>query len=272
MKSNNSGDTARTSRPATLERRERRREDDQALMREYARTRDLKLRNELVLRYRRLAKYAAGKFVGSGATTSEDLAQVAYMGLISAIERYDPDHGQCFATFALPTILGTIKRYLRDHNWLVKAPRRLRDLAGRLRGVRNRMEQQLGRVPTVSEMAAAAEVTEEQLLMAMEVDTLYYTNSLDYTGRTDADGQDELSHEVIGQADPEFGIIDDRESLIALLNVLDDRQQTILRARFWQDATQQQVADRLGISQMHVSRLERLALKRLREVLSTELV
>lgn len=242
-------------------------DDPQALLREYARTRDIQVRNRLVVLHERMVRYLASRF-GSGAGTSlDDLVQVGYVGLIAAIDRFDPDKGVSFVTFAVPTILGEIKRYFRDQTWGLKAPRRLRELGLSLRKLREQLEQSLGRPPTVPEMAAAANVSEERLLQAMDLDRIYQPASLD-AHLQDENGDDKSSFwEAIGRADPELIAIEEREMVRHALERLDQRQRAIIYYRFFEEASQAEVAGKLGISQMHVSRLERQALKRLRALL-----
>jgi RNA polymerase sigma-B factor len=242
-------------------------DDPQALLREYARTRDIQVRNRLVVLHERMVRYLASRF-GSGAGTSlEDLVQVGYVGLIAAIDRFDPDKGVSFVTFAVPTILGEIKRYFRDQTWGLKAPRRLRELGLSLRKLREQLEQSLGRPPTIAEMAEAANVSEERLLQAMDLDRIYQPASLD-AHLQDENGDDKSSFwEAIGRSDPELIAIEEREMVRHALERLDQRQRTIIYYRFFEEASQAEVAGKLGISQMHVSRLERQALKRLRALL-----
>jgi len=241
--------------------------ETRALLREYAKTRDIQVRNRLVLLHERLVRYVVARFSASGASSGDDLLQVGYLGLIAAIERYDPDAGNCFTTFAMPTMLGVIKHHLRDQTWLVKAPRRLRELATRLRKLRSELEQRLGRPPTAAEMAEAAGVSEERLLEAMEVDQVYQPFSLDGCSQEDdAEGTAPFG-DVMGAADPAFAAVEEREMVRHALDRLSDRERAIIEARFFEEAPQAEVAGRLGISQMHVSRLERRALQRLKELL-----
>ena len=243
-------------------------DDTQALLREYARTRDIRLRNRLVQLHERMVRYLAGRFGSSVGTSLDDLVQVGYVGLIAAIDRFDPEKGVSFVTFAVPTILGEIKRYFRDQTWGLKAPRRLRELGLSLRKLREQLEQRLGRPPTVSEMALAAGVSEERLLQAMDLDRIYQPASLD-AHLQDENGDDKSSFwEAVGRPDPELTAIEERETVRRALERLDQRQQSIIYYRFFEDASQAEVASRLGISQMHVSRLERQALRRLKALLS----
>src|SRR5688500_6413672 len=189
-------------------------DDPQELLRQYARTRDIEVRNRLVRLHERMVRYLAGRFGTSAAGTStEDLVQVGYVGLIAAIDRFDPEKGVSFVTFAVPTILGEIKRYFRDQTWGLKAPRRLRELGLSLRKLREQLEQSLGRPPSISEMALAAGVSEERLLQAMDLDRIYQPASLD-AHLQDENGDDKSSFwEAIGRPDPELTAIEERESL-----------------------------------------------------------
>lgn len=242
-------------------------DDSLALLREYARTRDVDTRDRLVLLHERMVRYLAGRF-GTGAGTSlDDLVQVGYIGLIAAIDRFDPEKGVSFVTFAVPTIMGEIKRYFRDQTWGLKAPRRLRELGLSLRKQREQLEHKLGRPPTVPEMALAAGVSEDRLLQAMDLDRIYQPASLDAHLQDDNGDEKSAVWEAIGRSDPELGAIEEREMLRRAVSRLDERQQTIIKFRFFEEASQAEVARRLGISQMHVSRLERQALRQLRALL-----
>ena len=242
--------------------------DTQTLLREYARTRDLAVRDRIVAQHEGLVRYLAGRFAPRGATSPEDLVQVAYMGLISAVERYEPDGGASFVTFAMPTVVGVIKHYLRDHTWSVKAPRRLRELAGRVRKLRAVLEQKLGRDPTVPELAEAAEVTEERLIEAIEVDRMYLPASLDSCMQDEQRESSSSASDWMGREDARYAWIEDRELVRTALQALNAREREIIHQRFFGEASQTEVARSLGISQMHVSRLERRALQRLRVFLS----
>jgi len=239
----------------------------QGLLREYAKTRDPALRARLVAMHERMVRYLASRFGLGAGTTTEDLIQVGYIGLLSAIDRYDPAKGVSFATYAVPTIMGELKRYFRDQTWGLKAPRRLRELGLSLRKLREDLEQSLGRPPSVQEMAQAANVSEERLLQAMDLDRVYQPASLD-ARVTDESGEERTSAwDAVGDVDPQIARIEERESLRHALDRLEPRQRRIVELRFFDEMSQAQVARHLGISQMHVSRLERQALQRLRRML-----
>lgn len=242
--------------------------DARRLFEEYARTRDIELRNRLVLMHDRLARSIAARFGKSGGNSEEDLRQVAYLGVIAAVERYDPNAGVSFLTFAAATIVGVIKHYLRDHGWLVKAPRRLREFGMTLRKVRARLELELGRTPTIPELAAAAGVDEERVLLAMDIERNYQPTSLDVHLRDDM-GEDTGSHfDALGGLDSRYVAIEERETVMGMLAHLDSREREIIYQRFYGEASQAEVAAQLEISQMHVSRLERRALQRLKVLLA----
>lgn len=242
--------------------------DARRLFEEYARTRDVELRNRLVLMHDRLARSIAARFGKSGGNSEEDLRQVAYLGVIAAVERYDPSAGVSFLTFAAATIVGVIKHYLRDHGWLVKAPRRLREFGMTLRKIRARLELELGRTPTVPEIAEAAGVDEERVLLAMDIERNYHPTSLDVHLRDDM-GEDTGSHfDALGDVDPRYEAIEERETVMRMLAHLDAREREIIYQRFYGEASQAEVAAQLEISQMHVSRLERRALQRLKVLLA----
>lgn len=235
-----------------------------ALFREYKRTQDPRIRDRIVVLHERMVRYLASRYSPSGGASADDLVQVGYIGLLAAIDRFDPDKGVSFVTFAVPTITGEIKRYFRDHTWALKAPRRLRELGLALRKQREQLEQRLGRAPSVAEMAEAAGVSEEKLLEAMELNRIYQPASLDAHLQSDQSDDGGTAWEALGNVDPGLAAIENRLNLGRALHELDERQQEIIRLRFFEEVSQAQVAARLGISQMHVSRLERQALQQLR--------
>jgi RNA polymerase sigma-B factor len=243
-------------------------EDVGQLLAEFARTRDLELRNRLVILHEPLVRHLVNQFSPGVGHSSEDLLQVGFLGLIGAIERFNPETGVRFMTFAVPTIVGVLKRYLRDHGWLVRAPRQLRELGTRLSQLRADLEQRLGRSPTVLEMAEAAGVTEERLLHAMDLNGILWPASLDAPPpETSGDGTASF-WETVGQIDPRIAAVEEREALRRALESLEPRQRAILHFRFFGHASQAEIAKRLGISQMHVSRLQRRALKLLKAELT----
>lgn len=238
------------------------------LIAEFAKTRDPRLRDRIVLMHERMVRYLASRF-DNRLSPQEDVVQVAYIGLISAIDRFDPKKGGCFITYAIPTIVGEIKRYFRDQTWVLKAPRKLRDLGLNLKKLRRDLEQKLGRSPSVQEMAEAAQVTEERLLQAMEVNQAYIPCSLDTVlyGR-DGSRKGPVS-ECVGESDAELQRIEERDAFKRAIAMLPPRYQLIIQLRFYDELSQANVGRQLGISQMHVSRLERRALRDLQRILTS---
>jgi len=262
---------ASASRPATkrLPRvtTERSSADTWVLLNEYSRTRDLRLRNDLVHRLESFVRKLVDRFTPAGGNSREDLLQVGFMGLIAALERFDPASGVQFVTFAAPTVTGVIKHYLRDQGWMVKAPRRLRELAMSLPRLRATLETRYGRSATIREIAEAAGVTEERLLEAMDFNLISEPTSLDLQ-RADPEGGSCSLAEAVGAPDPEILAIEDRETVRQALNCLSERHRELILCRFFRNYSQAKTASCLGLSQMHVSRLERQALDLLRSILT----
>ncbi len=229
---------------------------------EYRVTGDRDLRNRLIEQHRGLAEQLARRFHGRG-QTSEDLEQVAVLGLLKAVERFEPERGLAFTTFATPTIQGELKRHFRDATWSMRVPRALQENVLAVSNVIGPLGQELGRPPTVAEVAVATGFSEERVLEAMEANRAYTAGSLDApTGDRD-DGDADLASRL-GDADPGHADVERRMLIESLLEELPERERTIVRLRFWDGWTQSQIADSIGISQMHVSRLLTRTLDRLR--------
>jgi RNA polymerase sigma-B factor len=219
---------------------------------EYRRTGDRALRNELVEEHMRLAEFLARRFAHRG-EQPDDLRQVALVGLLKAVERFEPDRGLQFSSFATPTITGELKRYFRDRGWAVRVPRRVQELHLELDRTVNELSQELGRPPTPAEIAQRAGVLEEDVLESMEAGSLYRLASID-AGRAD-DESSPSPAQRLGEVDPELVAVDDRVAVSEMLAVLPEREQRIVCLRFFEGLTQSEIAEQIGISQMHVSRL-----------------
>jgi RNA polymerase sigma-B factor len=219
------------------------------------------LRDELVEEHAPLAQFLARRFANRGEPI-DDLVQVALVGLLKAVERFDPGRGLQFSTFATPTILGELKRHFRDRGWAVRVPRRVQELHLQLGRIVANLGQEQGRSPTPREVAQRAGVSEEEVLEAMEAGSLYRLVSLDGPATRD----DEASELVagLGDEDPEFEQIERRAELDVMLGVLPDRERRIVELRFFDGLTQSEIAERVGVSQMHVSRLLARSLEMLR--------
>ena len=228
---------------------------------EFADTRSPKTRDELIEAHLGLAEYLARRFSNRGEPL-DDLTQVASVGLLKAVDRFDPGRGVEFSTYATHTIVGELKRHFRDKGWAVRAPRRMQELYLRLGRIVSTLSQELGRSPTIPELAAEAQVTEEEVLEALEAGQAYRFASLDAPSPGDDDGDTmsaQLGEEDSGMIDAEH-----RVALSPLLAQLPKREQVILHLRFFEGLTQSGIAERLGISQMHVSRLLARSLAQLR--------
>jgi len=224
-----------------------------------------KLRDRLVETHLPLVEYLARRFAGRGEPL-DDLIQVGTIGLIKAVDRFDTERGVEFSTYATPTVVGEIKRHFRDKGWTVRVPRRLQELRAALSSATGQLTQDLGRSPTVHELATHLGMEEEEVLEGLESANAYAAVSLEATD--DADGQSVL--DTLGETDEALEGVEYRESLKPLLDSLPERERRILVLRFFGNMTQSQIATELGISQMHVSRLLARTLSQLRERLLEE--
>ena len=223
---------------------------------------DPAVRDELVRMHLPLVEYLARRFRNRGEPL-EDLVQVATIGLIKSIDRFDLDRGVEFSTYATPTIVGEIKRHFRDKGWAIRVPRRLQELKLTLTKATGELSQTLGRSPTVSELATHLSLTEEEILEGLESANAYSAVSLDATDSGDDDSP--AVSDSLGMIDEALEGVEYRESLKPLLDKLPPREKKILVLRFFGNMTQSQIAAELGISQMHVSRLLARTLAQLRE-------
>ena len=219
-------------------------------------------RDRLVTLHLPLVEHLAKRFRNRG-EPYDDLVQVATIGLIKAIDRYDPERGVEFSTYATPTIVGEIKRWFRDKGWAVRVPRRLQELRLSIGATTAALTQELGRSPTIGELAEKIGVSEDEVLEGLESATAYSTLSLDAPDGADGEGPAVLDN--IGQEDDALLDVENREALKPLLSRLNERERRILMLRFFAGMTQSQIADDVGISQMHVSRLLARTLAKLRQ-------
>ena len=213
-------------------------------------------------RFLPLARQLARRYQRGGEPL-DDLIQVASLGLLKAIDRFEPDRPSAFSSFAVPTILGELKRHFRDRGWSVRVPRDLQEMAVRVERVTEELSRGLGRAPTPAEIAEHIGATTEQVLEAREAAGAYRAVSLDRPRDDDEDG--EGMSESMGIEDPGFRLAEDAATVERLMSVLGDREREVLRLRFEEDLTQSEIGARVGVSQMHVSRLIRQAVTRLRE-------
>ncbi len=237
------------------------------LLQEYAQTRDAALRERLVMAHASLAAYLARKYAYRGEPI-EDILQVAQVGLLGALDRFDPSRGVEFSTFATATIVGEIKRYFRDKSWSVHVPRRLRELNNQLMRTMETLSQELGRSPTIEEIAEASQVPFENVVEALEVGQAYNPVSLDTEVAETRGGQPSSLMDYLGSEDKEMRRAEERHTVAEAMAALPEQLRAIIRLRYFDDLPQAEIARRLGISQMHVSRLQREALRRMREMIA----
>ena len=219
-------------------------------------------REQLISGYLPVAEHIARRFAGRGEPL-DDLVQVATVGLINAVDRYDPSRGSNFLSFAVPTITGEVRRYFRDHSWSTRVPRRIKDLHLAIRSAYAELSQQLGRAPRPSEIADRLDVPLAKVIEGLEAGKAYRCSSLDEMLGCGEGGA--TLGDFVGALDAELGLIDYRETLRPVLAELTARDRTILVLRFFHQLTQAQIAKQVGISQMHVSRVLRQTLTLLRK-------
>jgi RNA polymerase sigma-B factor len=218
------------------------------------------VRDELVRMHMPLVEHLARRYRDRG-EAYEDLVQVGMVGLVKAVDRFDTERGVEFSTFATPTIVGEIKRHFRDRTWSVKVPRRLQELHASVTKAVERLSAELGRSPTVHEIATRLDVTDQDVLDALEVAQAYTTSSIDAPAR---DEESSSIADSIGGEDPALEAVEYREALRPLLDALPERERRIVMLRFFHNQSQSQIAAAMGISQMHVSRLLAASLAKIR--------
>jgi RNA polymerase sigma-B factor len=242
--------------------------DDKQLLRRYHEQGDLQAREELIERYMSLVRSLARRYSYRGEQL-DDLVQIGAIGLIKAIDRFDLERGVELTTYATPNIIGEIKRHFRDKGWSVRVPRGLQELNVQISKLIEQQTVQLGRSPTIPELAEAAGVEEEAVLEALESGRAYSSVSLSTGGSSDEEGEvDPL--DSLGTEEHEYEVSEDRAVLAPGFKVLDQRERRILHLRFFRGMTQSQIAEQVGISQMHVSRLIRRSLEKIREEIAEE--
>ena len=242
-------------------------ESDKVLLRRYHEEGDLSAREQLIEQYMSLVRSLARRYSYRGEQL-EDLVQIGAIGLIKAIDRFDLNRGVELTTYATPNIIGEIKRHFRDRGWSVRVPRGLQELNVQLSRLVEELTVQLERSPTITELAKAANVEEEEVLEAIESGRAYSSLSLSVGSSGDDDEIDPL--EAIGTEEHQYEVSEDRAVLAPGFRVLDERERKILHLRFFKGLTQSQIAQQVGISQMHVSRLIRRSLEKIRDEIAAE--
>lgn len=231
--------------------------------------RDEEIQEKMVLTYQDLVHSIARKYA-KNSSIHEDLAQVGMLGLLAAIRRYDPTLGKSFESFAIPTIIGEIKRFIRDKTWSVHVPRRIKELGPKIRMATEQLIIDNQRSPSVQDIAEYLEVSEEEILETMEMGQSYKALSVDKKIEADSDGSTVSILDLIGNNDEGFEQTDLRLLLEKVLPILSEREQQILQYTYFESRSQKETGDLLDISQMHVSRIQRRALQKLKEALHAD--
>ena len=232
----------------------------------YQETNDDEAQTNLVLHYERLIQSIARKY-SNGKSFHEDIVQVGMLGLLGAIRRYNPEFGRSFEAFAVPTVIGEIKRFLRDKTWAIHVPRRIKELGPKIKAAVETLTTEMQRSPLVSEIADYLDVEEELVLEAMEMGRSYQALSMDHTLEADSEGGTITLFDIIGENDGGFEKTDQRMVVANALIVLSEREKQIIQYTYIEQLSQKEAGERLGISQMHVSRLQRKAIKKLQEAI-----
>lgn len=225
-----------------------------------------RLRNNLVEQYTPLARRIANRYAGRGEPI-EDLTQVAMLGLVKAAERFDPDRGTDFPRYAVPTILGELRRHFRDSCWAVRVPRHLQELSLRTNEVADNLTGELGRSPTIEEIAERLDVSDDEILEALDAASAYSTLSLDAPAVKNEPAGPSVAERLTDEDDTSLETVDETQALRSIIAQLPERERRMLTLRYFGERTQREIADELSMSQMHVSRLLTRTLTRLRAYL-----
>lgn len=232
----------------------------------YQKTRDEEVLTKLVLHYENLVVSIAKKY-SYGDSLYDDVFQVGMLGLLGAIKRYDASVGRKFEAFAIPTIVGEIKRFLRDKTWDVHVPRRIKELSPKIKNAVEYLTVKLQHSPSIPEIAEYLGVQVEEVLEAMEMGKSYQALSFDRSIETSADGSNVTLLDIIGKEEQGYEITNQRIIVSEVMDVLSEREKEIIQLTFLQQLSQKEAGERLGISQMHVSRIQRKAIKKLQSAI-----
>ena len=238
------------------------REEQTRLFKEYKETKDKAIRDKLIEDNLYIAEILAKKYANKG-IDYDDIFQVASIGLIYAVDRFDVDRGYQFSSFATPTIIGEIKRHFRDKGWTIRVPRRIQELSKKINNAKVELAQELQRSPTVKDIAEYLESTEEEILEAMEASKVYSPQSLDLTYDGGEDSDISLA-DLIGEEDKYYEKIENNDFIEKAMSILSETEKKILIDRYFNKKTQSAIAEELNISQMTVSRLEKKILEKMK--------
>lgn len=239
-------------------------EEINALIAKFQEDGDMSVQEELIERYKKLIESLAYRY-SKGQSHHEDLVQVGMLGLLGAIKRFDTSYKRRFEAFLVPTVVGEIKRYLRDKTWSVHVPRRIKEIGPKIKQVSDKLTNELERSPTIDEIAERLNISSEEVLEVMEMSQSYNALSVDHSIEADKDGSTVTLLDVMGESDDNFDLAEKRLMLEKILPILTDREREIIQFTFMEGLSQKETGERIGLSQMHVSRLQRTAIKKLRE-------
>lgn len=239
-------------------------EEINAWIKLYQDTKDEMAQNELVMHYKKLVESLAYRY-SKGQSHHEDLVQVGMVGLLGAINRFDVSFDRKFEAFLVPTVIGEIKRYLRDKTWSVHVPRRIKEIGPKIKKATDELTNELGRSPKIKEIADYIEASEEEVLEAMEMGQSYNALSVDHSIEADKDGSTVTLLDVMGDTEEGYELTEKRMILEKVLPILSDREKEIIQCTFIDGLSQKETGEKIGLSQMHVSRLQRTAIKKLRD-------
>jgi RNA polymerase sigma-B factor len=238
-------------------------DDELALFREFAATRQRTVRNRLVERHMGLAAHIAKRYRRSN-VSDDDLRQVAMVGLVKAVDRFDPDYGGSFSSFAGPTIEGEIKRHFRDRSWVVRVPRSAKELHLQVRRASDELSHELGRSPSVDEIARHLGIDRDDVLRGVAAGAAYNVGTIDVSSAADGSDAGMDRRTMLATVEPGFEDTENRAVILELLDRLPEREREIVRLRFYERMSQSEIAEAMGISQMHVSRLLRRSFEQMR--------
>lgn len=241
------------------------------LFKSYSQNKDKETRDKLIEKHIYIAEILSKKYANRG-IEYDDIYQVACIGLIYAIDRYDVDKGYEFSSFATPTIIGEIKKYFRDKGWTIRVPRRIQELSKKINNAKVFLSQQLQRSPTVEDIANYLKCSEEEILEVMEASKVYTPQSLDVTYDSNNEDKDVNLAELIGEEDHYFSKIENNDFLVRTMEKLNDVEKQILIERYFNKKTQVSIAKMLDISQMTVSRIEKRVLEKLRKEIERTMI
>jgi RNA polymerase sigma-B factor len=242
---------------------------ERRLLERYAKEPSPTVLEELVDRFMPLARRLAARYAG-GAEPFDDLVQVASVGLVKAIDRFDPERGTAFSTFAVPTILGELKRHFRDRGWSVHVPRDVQERILKVEKAMAELPAKLGHTPTVQEIGQRIEASDEEVLEAMHASQGHHAVSLDATSSMGDSDEPAPLRDRIGSEDLSFDTVEYGEAIGPVLREISERDRRVLHLRFVEDLTQSEIAERVGVSQMHVSRILRATIEKLRQRIPEE--